>query len=96
MYRSRCEAECRKYPWCRGILVLNSGGTTCRLLTKEQPSPIDGWEAKNFGNWAEPDQWKNGLEAVYKCYEKVLTGTFQIMRGLRRLIISELCFELLQ
>jgi hypothetical protein len=64
--------------WCRGIQF---GGTDddCRLLSEEQPDPSskehpNGWTAYNFGNWAEPAQWKNGYISGFKCYEKIIPG----------------------
>ena len=75
--RNECEMECEKYPWCKGIQTSNSFNW-CRLLTKENPEPISGWTFNNAGNWAEPDQWKNGINGNFKCYEKVKTGTYPI------------------
>ena len=71
-----CETQCKKYSWCRGIMVI---GSHCRLLSKEQPDPIDGWSAKDWtGNWAEPAQWKNSNFPGVECYEKIITGGFCI------------------
>ena len=78
--KSSCEQECRMHSWCIGIRVVmpNSDGfDSCRLLTKEKPERKDGWNRAGFGNWAEPNQWKNGYEFAnyeYKCYEKVATS----------------------
>ena len=68
-----CETQCKNYSWCRGI-DFGGGWGVCRLLGKEQPEPIDGWTAKDYGNWAEPAQWKKSPNARYKCYEMIITG----------------------
>ena len=79
MDKSSCETECIKYSWCRGILVKDSVGP-CRLLTEVEPDPIDGWSALLFGNWAEPNQWKNSGVNGFKCYARLSTGTFVKIR----------------
>ena len=72
-----CETECNKYSWCRGVRF--GSGISCRLLSTEQPEPIDGWWFYNSGNWVEPAQWKNGASVdYYSCYEKITIGAFSI------------------
>ena len=79
MDKSRCETLCKQHSWCRGIRFGRFVFVgICRLLSKKQPEPIDGWTAYDFGNWAEPAQWKNGRLPIYKCYEKIITGGFFI------------------
>ena len=82
--KSRCEKECDKYPWCRGIGVKNEGGH-CKLLgdLEQNPWQHPGWNQSNYGNWAEPDQWSKSPDKVdedYKCYAKYLTGLLDLMR----------------
>ena len=84
--KNRCESKCRKYTWCIGIMIGSYGN--CRLLTKVEPGPIPGWTADNFGNWAEPDQWKNGALSSYKCYEKIILGMYPIIKLLARVPLS--------
>ena len=63
---------------------INTTGNQCRLLTRVEPDPIPGWTAYNFGNWAEPDQWKNGNSSYYKCYEKGNTAEFPICKNTKK------------
>ena len=81
MNQSSCETQCSEYSWCRGVQVDGSAWewlNSYRLLSRDQPEPIDGWTPKNFGNWVEPAHWKNGIGSNYKCYEKIITGMFSI------------------
>ena len=88
--KSRCETECDKYTWCRGIMVKNSDYQVCRLLGDVEKNSMKTtqhwygeWTQVNKGNWAEPDQWSNSKDAAdndSKCYAKYLTGLLTIRR----------------
>ena len=69
---------CGKFSWCKGIRI--STGGSCRLLAKDQPAPLSGWSPYDFGNWAEPDQWKNSAVSGYTCHAKDEEGVYPIMR----------------
>ena len=64
-----CKFECSKYHWCKGIMT-HYAEPLCTLLTEEQIE-LSGWVFLNFGNWVEPNQWKNGINAAVRCFEKI-------------------------
>ena len=63
-----CKLECSKYHWCHGIIIGDNNGL-CRLLTEEEEE-LPGWTFFNYGNWVEPNQWKNGRSSLHRCFEK--------------------------
>ena len=68
----KCVTECKKRQWCRGIGVSSNINSHCSLLTNES-SPLDGWTYIDYGKWAEPKDWKEGLQQYpnLRCLEKV-------------------------
>ena len=66
-----CAVECTNYSWCRGIL---SGQRYCRLLADAYSVQLPGWQFVGFGNWIEPNLWKNSQITGYQCLVKTGSG----------------------
>ena len=70
-----CKLECERHEWCKGYRINGTDLISCRLLTNQNVSISGGWEYLDEGNWAEPDEWRETINAVgFMCYEKVLIG----------------------